>query len=450
MSDENRIERRSFLKDLAGGAAAAATWQGAPAILARPKPNEIIGVANIGVGTQGHRLLQSAQAVDKTEIRVVSDLYDGNIARAKRLCTNPKLRIVKDWEKAISDPDVDAVIIAVPDFMHAPITIAAAESKKDIYVEKAWCTKVADAKKMREAVKGNQVVMQLGHHFDSLPYFHKAREIFRSGQLGPVPLVRSYIDRTDSFPEWRFYTDYDITKVPSDASEQTIDWQRFQAQAPSKRPFDALRFFNWRCYWDYGTGIAGDLLSHIWDSINFVIDMGIPESAVTQGGLYYWKDGREVPDMWHVLFDYPKQNLAVTFACSFHNKHVDEVTQILGRDQTLEVSSGFCRAFTGEWKPEYEQKMEKARDLAGDVWKIAKEKKVTPPLTVAPPDYVYHEGDLRVSSHMENFLECVRTRELPRCHVDRAFQEAVAVVMSLEAFRQERKVRWDPVKEEIV
>ena len=165
----------------------------------------------------------------------MADLYDGNIARAKKLCTNPKLRIVKEWEKAVSDPDVDAVIIAVPDFMHAPITIAAAESKKDIYVEKAWCTKVADAKKMRQAVKANQVVMQLGHHFDSLPYFHKAREIFRSGQLGPVPLVRSYIDRTSNFPEWRFYTDYEITKVPTDASEQTIDWQRFQAQAPSKR-----------------------------------------------------------------------------------------------------------------------------------------------------------------------------------------------------------------------
>ena len=134
----------------------------------------------------------------------------------------------------------------------------------------------------------------------------------------------------------------------------------------------------------------------------------------------------------------------------FHNKHVDEVTQILGRDQTLEVSSGFCRTYGGEWKPEYEQKMEKARDLAGDVWKIAKEKKIAPPLTVAPPDYVYHEGELKVTSHMENFLDCVRTRELPRCHVDRAFQEAVAVVMSVEAFRQERKVRWDPAKEEIV
>ncbi len=450
MSIDNQIERRSFLKDLATGAAAAATLQKAPAILARPNPNDTIGVASIGVGTQGHRLLQAAQTADKTEIRIISDLYEGNIKRAQGLCTNPKARIVREWEKAVADPDVDVVIIAAPDFWHAPMTIAAAEAGKDIYVEKAWCTDLQDAKKMRKAVKENKVVMQLGHHFNSLPFFQKARQLFRSGMLGKTPLVRSYIDRTSQFPEWRFYTDYEITRVPADSSPQTIDWERFQARAAHKKPFDPLRFFNWRCYWDYGTGIAGDLLSHIWDSVNFIMEMGIPESAVTQGGTYFWKDGREVPDMWHVLYDYPKQNLAVTFGCSFHNKHVDEIIQLLGRDNTMEVSSGFCRTYSGEWKPDHEEKIEKARDISAEAWKIARQKGGKPPLAAVAPDYVYHEGEMRVSSHMEDFLDCARSRSMPRCHVDRAFEELVAVLMSVEAFRQERKVRWDPEKEEIV
>jgi predicted dehydrogenase len=150
----------------------------------------------------------------------------------------------------------------------------------------------------------------------------------------------------------------------------------------------------------------------MWDGVNMVMEMGIPETAVTQGGKYFWKEDREVPDMWHVLFDYPKKELAVSFACSFHNRHVGELMQFLGRDLTLECASEFCRTYTPDWKPGGFERM-----MAG---------------------------------HMENFIDCTRSRELPRCHVDRAFEEAVTLLMSLEAYRRDAKVRWDPVKEEIV
>jgi predicted dehydrogenase len=443
MSEENIIARRRFLKNLAAaGAGFTVALQGAPALRAQRNPGDKIGVACIGVGTQGHYLLQAAQAVPNTEIRIICDLYKGNVTRAQKLCQNPKVRIVHEWEKVVQDSDIDAVIIATPDFWHAPMTIAAAESKKDIYVEKGWCTRLEDAKKMRKTVKDNKVVMQLGHHYNSLPTFHKAREIFQSGALGRLPLVRTYIDRAEATPEWKFYTDYDIHEMPKDAGPDTIDWERFIANAP-KRPFDAERFFTWRCYWDYGTGIAGDLLSHLWDSVNMVVGMGIPESAVTHGGLYFWQNDREVPDQWMVMYDYPKQSLAVCFACNFHNNHVGELAQYLGRDMTLEVSPEFCRTYSPEWKPEYEKKAAQARNAAvkaGMKWEDA----------TVPPDYSLKPGELKVTSHMQDFLDCVRSRALPRCHVDRAFEEAAALLMSVEAFKQERKVRWDPVKEEIV
>lgn len=443
MSEENFMARRRFLQNLAAaGAGLTAALHRGPALLAQRNPNDIIGVACIGVGTQGHYLLQDAQAIPNTEIRIICDLYTGNVTRAQGLCKNPKVRVVHEWEKVVEDPDIDVVIIATPDFWHAPMTIAAAESKKDIYVEKGWCTKLEDAKAMRKAVKDNRVVLQLGHHYNGLPTFHKAREIFRSGALGKVALVRTYIDRTQVTPEWKFYTDYDIHEPPKDAGPDTIDWERFIANAP-KRPFSVERFFTWRCYWDYGTGIAGDLLSHLWDSVNMVMGMGIPETAVTHGGLYFWTNDREVPDQWTVLFDYPRQSLAVHFACTFHNVHVGEMAQYLGRDMTLEVSPEFCRTYGPEWKPDYEKKVAKARAAAFQTG-------MNPQDAVVPPDYSLKPDELKVTSHIEDFLECVRTRALPRCHVDRAFEEAVAILMSVEAYKQERKVRWDPVKEEIV
>lgn len=435
MSENNDLHRRDFLK-------AATALAGAPALAAQRSPSDKIGVACVGVGTRGHQLLTEAQSVPNTEIRIICDLYEGNIKRAQGLCKNPKVRVVHEWEKAVADPDIDVVLIATPDFWHAPMLIRAAESRKDIYVEKGWCTNLKDAKRMRKAILDNKVVMQLGHHYNSLPTFTKAREIFQSGQLGQVPLVRTYIDRTSVHPEWKFYSWYEIYEPPQEAGPGTIDWNRFLANAP-KRPFSIERFFTWRCFWDYGTGIAGDLMSHLWDSVNMVMGMGIPESAVTQGGLYFWHDDREVPDMWNVSFDYPKRQQAITFACSFHNVHVGEMAQYLGRDMTLEVSPNFCRAYGAEWKPEYSDKRGRAR-------KAAEQAGTDPNLATAPPDYNFKKGDIEVSSHMEDFLDCVRTRSTPRCGVARAFEEAVTIVMSVEAFRRERKVRWDPAKEEIV
>ncbi len=443
MTQAGSLRRREFLKGVAtAGAGLGAALSGAPALLSQRSPSDMIGVGCIGVGTQGHRLLQRAQEVPNTEIRVICDLYQGNIERALRLTKNSKARVEREWEKVMQSPEIDAVIIATPDFWHTPIAVAAAEAKKDIYVEKGLCRTVDEAKAVRKAVKDNKVVLQLGHNYNSLPTFFKAREIYQSGALGKVPLVRTYIDRTSEFPEWKFYTDYNIHQMPADANPQTIDWERFIAAAP-KRDFDPERFFTWRCYWDYGTGIAGDLMSHLWDSVNMVMGMGIPESAVTHGGRYFWTRDREVPDQWTVLFDYPKQSLGVEFACAFHNVHVSEVAQYLGRDLTLEVSPAFCRTYSPEWKPEYQQKLAQARSAAQQAGLNPADGKV-------PPDYSFKPGELQVTSHVQDFLDCARSRSVPRCGIDRAFEEAVAIAMSVESYRQEKKVRWDPVREVIV
>jgi predicted dehydrogenase len=422
----NDVTRRSLFTGAASLAAA-------PAILAQRNPNDRLGIAMVGVGTRGIYLLERAQECPNVEIRVICDLYDSNLKRAAKTSFNKKARLMKEWEKAVTSPDVDAVFIATPDFWHATMAIRAAQAGKHVYVEKALCRTLDEAKGIRKAVKDNKVVLQLGHHQNSDPYFVKAREIFKTGQLGKVALARTYIDRTNPWPEWQFYTAYNITQRPADASAQTIDWDRWIANAP-KIAFDAERFFRWRCWWEYGTGIAGDLMSHQWDGVNMILGMGIPEAVQTMGGLYFWKQDREVPDQWHVMFEYPKQELNVTFACSFHNRHEGTNTYILGRDASIEVHTDWCKLYGAEWKPEGVRKAGEARSAGKPV----------------PPDYEMKKGELEVSSHMRNFVDCIRSGETPRCGIDRAWEEAVTVVMSVEAYRKERKVRWDPVKEQIV
>jgi predicted dehydrogenase len=435
MDAKHMLTRRSLLS----GAAAIA---GAPAILAQRSPNDRLGVAMVGVGTRGIYLLEHIQECPNTEIRVICDLYESNIRRAQKATMNKNAVVIKEWEKAVSSPDVDVVVIAAPDFWHAPMAIRAAENKKHIYVEKGLCRTLAEAKAIRKAVKENNVILQLGHHQNSDPYFVKAREIFQSGQLGKVALCRTYIDRTNAWPEWQFYTAYNIQETPQDATPDTIDWKRFTANA-SSRPFDVQRFFRWRCWWEYGTGIAGDLMSHQWDGINMIVGLGIPESVMTQGGLYFWKEDREVPDQWHVLFDYPKKEMGVTFACTFHNRHQGTNTYILGRDASIEVHTDWCRLYGAEWKPESAKKLSAARKSAVAAGRPPSEAEI-------PPDYAMKKGELEISSHQRNFIDCVRSGETPRCGIDRAFEEGVTIVMSVESFFKERKVKWDAAKEEIV
>ncbi len=439
------LKRREFLHSVGLGAAAVA---GAPAILAQRNPNDKIALASIGVGTRGYYLMQLAQDLPNVEIRVISDVYQGNIDRAKKACKNPDVRIEKDWEKAVTASDVDAVIIATPDFWHAPMAVRAAEAKKDVYVEKGLCKTLDEAKAIRKAVKSNNVILQLGHHQNSDPYFLKAREIVQSGKLGKISLARTYIDRTNPWPEWKFYTAYNIQDVPKDASPSTIDWDRFQANAP-KHDFDVERFFTWRKWWDYGTGIAGDLMSHQWDGVNLILGMGLPESVVTHGAHYFWKDGRDVPDQWHVMFDYPRQELAVLFACTFHNRHQGTNTYILGRDGSVEVEAAWCRQYEAEWKPESAERLKQAREqyrAAG----------LDPSIATAAPIYAMQRNEIEQvnadanRSHMRNWIECVRSRQTPRCGIDRAWEEAVTIVMSVDSYRKERKVKWDPANEEIV
>ena len=442
MSKDKKITRREFIEKGAFGTAgmAFASTFGMPTILANSAPSDAIGIGVIGIGFQGSQLLKRAMDVPGTEIRAVCDTYTANLESALNTVKdkNPDVKGYKDYQKLLENKDIDAVIIATPDHWHMKMTCDAADAGKDIYVEKNMTRTVAEAKEIVKAVKRNKIVLQLGHSARSSASNWRAREIYKSGLLGDVSLVKISRFRNTAWGAW-------VWDIPSDASPQTVDWERFLGSAP-KRPFDSDRFFRWRKYWDYGTGVAGDLLSHEFDGVNFIMELGIPETCVATGGIYYWKDGREVPDVLNVIYDYPDKGLAISWNSTFSNSRYgnESKKQIFGQNATLESEQEGMNVFLepyGEKNLGIIEKLREQKTKKGEEIKKGE----------AIPVYTYsREEGLYFTSHMQNFIDCIRTREKPRCNIDVGFEVAVTAIMSAIAYRQKKMVTWNPVRQEVI
>ncbi|MCK4966741.1 hypothetical protein KAS50_06905, partial [bacterium] len=224
---------------------------------------------------------------------------------------------------------------------------------------------------------------------------------------------------------------------------KNIDWEKFLGDAP-KRPFDMKRFFHWRLYWDYCIGYTGDLFSHSYDQINQIMDLGIPETCSTSGGTYFYKDGRETQDLLNVMLDYPNRDVSVTFNGGYNNGYNGQTMQVLGKNATLNDSGGSLKVFLELYKEENRAKIERARKE-----RISKGEKIGAREKVPVSSYTKDNIE-EVTGHMQDFVDCIRTRGKTRCNEDVAFQEAVTCMMTDRSFKEKRQVRWDPVREKIV
>ncbi|HXW07878.1 MAG TPA: Gfo/Idh/MocA family oxidoreductase [Vicinamibacterales bacterium] len=297
-----RRSRREFLKAAAGSGVAATVLPTAlqaqePGQTRDVPPNERIQIALIGAGGQGMGDTRTALRVPGIELVAVADVYDGRLARSKEVWGN-HVFTSRDYREVLARPDVDAVIIATPDHWHARISNEAMKAGKDVYVEKPMMQQVSEGLPMVETERATRRILQVGSQRVSSIIYAKARELYKSGAIGPLNLVEAWINRNSALGAWQY-------TIPPDASPLTVDWDQFLGHAP-KRPFEAIRLFRWRNYRDYGTGIPGDLFVHLFSGIHYVLDSTGPTRIVATGGLRYWHDGRDVPDVMLGLYDYPK------------------------------------------------------------------------------------------------------------------------------------------------
>jgi len=313
--------RRDFIRV---GTASAATGAAAKFTLLQPKPlwaspnpvapSDKVRFASIGTGVRGCELLSATTQVPGVECVAVCDLYDSRHTAAQESVKNPSVSATRNYKEILDRKDVDAVIIAVPDHNHRRIFEDACAAGKDVYCEKPMSHTVEDGFAMIDAAQKANRIVQIGSQRVSSIVYAQAKELYDTGKLGDVYHIEAYWDRNSPSGAW-------VYPIPPDASEQTIDWNAFLGSAP-KRPFDPVRFFRWRCFSDYGEGLAGDLFVHLMSGIQFITGTStVAKRAQSTGGLFHFKDGRDFPDLIETFYDYP--NFRVYLRCNLMNDQGD-------------------------------------------------------------------------------------------------------------------------------
>jgi predicted dehydrogenase len=264
--------------------------------------NDKVQIALIGAGGMGQGDAGFATSLDGVKLVAACDLYTGRLQRCKEKW-GADIFTTRDYREILQRKDVDAVIIATPDHWHSHITIDALNAGKDVYCEKPMVQRIDQGKDVIAAQQKTGRILQIGSQYASSMVYQKARDLLQAGALGELNMVEAWLDRNTAIGAWQY-------SIPPDANEQTVDWDRFLGSAPS-RPFEAKRFFRWRNYSDYGTGVAGDLFVHLLTGLHFATGVQGPSRVYATGGIRYWKDGRDAPDVMLALMDYPGFTLAL-------------------------------------------------------------------------------------------------------------------------------------------
>lgn len=404
------------------------------------------------------------------KINGICDLFDVHAQRAMEASANqgretpegsmgaPAKRY-RDYRELLASDDIDAVIIATPDHWHARMAIDAARAGKHIYVEKGFTRTLEEVYAVRDAVKESGVVFQLGHQGRQTESYIKAKEAIDKGLLGKINLIEVCTNRNSPNGAW-------VYDIHPEATAGTVDWKQFEEPCEVKRPWSPERFFRWRCWWDYGTGLSGDLLTHEFDAINQVLGMGIPESAAASGGVYFYKEKehyvhevREVPDVWNTVLEYPHLDFSLLYSASLASNH-DRGKVIMGHDASMEMGSSLSIYACRESTRYRDQIRNGLIDPELPIYTYIPGRKDVDAVATATEQYFANRGLLytyrngrRVDTthlHIAEWIECIREGRQPSCHIDQAFEEGISAAMATMAYRESRTVFWDREKQQVV
>jgi predicted dehydrogenase len=442
------ITRRDFVRLGAGAVAAGAAIKSSilepNGLAAQSPPNDAgrkIRFVSIGTGIRGCDLLRAARQVPNGVLVGTADLYDMH-QKAGIEAYGADVPTTRDYRSLLDRKDVDAVIVAVADFQHRRVVLDCLAAGKDVYCEKPMSHNVADGLAMVKAVQDGKRIFQAGSQRVSNIVYKKAAEIYASGRLGEVHFIEGHSDRNSPSGAW-------VYPIAPDAGPETIDWATWLRDAPS-RPFDAARFFRWRCFTDYGEGVAGDLYVHLLSGIQCISGINqAPVRALSTGTLTHFNDGRDFPDLLATFYDYP--GVTVNLHCN-QNNSAGEPIIFYGREATMTISGNTLTVTPQDTSPQpegyslngwtAEAKQQYLKD-----WHVTHPE---PPATLAEVEtYSAPRGYDDTVDHIANFFRAVESRE----HVveDEIFgnNAAIACHMANHSYFHHAIATWDAAAESI-
>ncbi len=432
------MERRQFIQGAAGTALASVAARSGTGVLGA---NDRVNVALIGCGGRGRSDAGLLHQIPGVNIVAVCDVYHPHAAAAQAQAGNG-CQTYSDFRRLLEQKNVDAVLIATPDHWHAAIAVLACQAGKDVYVEKPLAHGIPEGRKMVEAARRYERVVQTGTQHRSAPHIRRAAEIVHNGQIGPVHFVRvwNYLNMS---PEG-------VGQVSDSEPPTGLDWDFYLGPAP-KVPFNKNRFLvSYRWFWDYAGGMATDYGTHRFDSVHQIMGVDAPRSAVSAGGRYELKDGAETPDAMQITYEYP--NFLLSYEASMLNDH-----GCGGRTP----GKNYYLTRTPDDRPHgmafYGTKGSLFVDRVGlEVYPEPKGE--SGPGAVATTgdagglrtERVDVAGSDATELHLKNFIDCVRTRQKPVADVEIGHRSTTVPHLGNIAFRTGHKIRWDAEREEIV
>jgi len=409
---------------------------------ARYAASDTIQIALLGAGGMGQGDVRYALTIPGVKLVAAADVYDSRLIRVRELWGN-QIFTTRDYREILARQDVDAVIIATPDHWHAQMATDALKAGKDVYLEKPLVQKVEQGLPLIEAERASGRILQVGSQYVTSTIYTTARDLLKSGAIGELNMVEAWLDRNTAIGAWQY-------TIPPDASPANIDWDRFLGSAP-KRPFEPVRLFRWRNYQDYGTAVAGDLFVHLLSGLHIVTGSLGPTRILATGGLRYWKDGRDVPDVMLGILDYAGFNLAlrVNFKSSVASEQFGfrfvGSGGIMTTGPAITVSTArperepgytigtFPRAIQEQFLKEYRKKYP-PQELSDA--RVESSQMVYAP----PPGYDAHR------EHHKVFYAAVRSRKRVVEDGTFGFRAAGPALLANTSFYEQRICRWDPRK----
>ena len=466
MGNSNQGSRRKFLqqigstsllmaaKPLASFAAAEKAEERMIRYNKRISANDKVNLAVIGYGIQGHGDVTTALKVPGVQLVAACDLYKGRLENVKELY-GKDIFTTQNYQEILDRSDVDAVIIATADLWHARITKEALKKGKNVYCEKPMTHLISEGMRVVDAAKASNKVIQIGSQRVSSIVFAKAKELLKAGEIGKLNMVNAVYDRQSSLGAWEY-------TMPLDAGPDTVDWNKY-IEGMNKIPFDPKKFFWWRNYRDFGTGVAGDLFVHLLSGTHFITGSKGPTTIFSSGQLSYWKDGRDVPDVMTGIIQYPDSEEHPAFQLTLQVNFVSgtggqEATRFVGEEGVIEIKNngltvhhsimpkapgfgGYDAVFT------YPKAMQDSLTAAYKQKYTDDERKA-----VNKPDIVFKapDGYNEHLDHHTHFFDAVRGGAPVVEDAVFGFRAAAPALACNASYFEKKIINWDPVNMKLV